>query len=140
MCEHCICKHSTCYNNFKEAKSNDVTICFTFTDVLRVETKVSFRVEQSRSISSMMLDQIFLITSYVISAMLVQMQRGCRLQSWAAKQNCTSRFPLAASEQFYCHLHSIAVDFLIKCYSQCFALPCLCHLQGVFYCSALKIR
>ena len=73
MCEHCICKHSTCYNNFKEAKSNDVAICFAFTDVLRVETKVSCRVEQSRSISSMMLDQIFLITSYVISAMLVQM-------------------------------------------------------------------
>ena len=41
MCEHCICKHSTCFNNFKEAKSNNVAICFAFTNVLRVETKVA---------------------------------------------------------------------------------------------------
>ena len=32
---------STCFNNFKEAKSNNVAICFAFTDVLRVETKVA---------------------------------------------------------------------------------------------------
>ena len=41
MCEHCICKHSICFNNFKEAKSNNVAICFAFTNVLRVETKVA---------------------------------------------------------------------------------------------------
>ena len=32
---------STCFNNFKEAKSNNVAICFAFTNVLRVETKVA---------------------------------------------------------------------------------------------------
>ena len=41
MCEHCICKHSTCFNNFKEAKSNNVAICFAFSNVLRVDTKVA---------------------------------------------------------------------------------------------------
>ena len=30
MCEHCICKHSTCFNYFKQAKSNNVAICFAF--------------------------------------------------------------------------------------------------------------